>query len=64
MKIFKILNIAYNSKGYTVATDFEKMICTINFSFFKGCALVKWIYKLLAKNNENKYNKTMVHVKN
>lgn len=64
MKIFKLINNTYNNKGYTVAREFEKMICTVNFSYCKACALVEWLFKLLAKNNYNKYNKTMVHVKN
>lgn len=43
MKIFKKINNACNNKGYTVATEFEKKICTISFSFIKACALVKWL---------------------
>lgn len=45
MKIFKLINNTYN-KGYTVATEFEKMICTVNFSYCKACALVEWLFKL------------------
>lgn len=46
----------------TIAAQFKNIICAMDFIYIK--AFVMWLFKLLAKINDNNYNNTMVHVKN